>query len=235
MCTVSWIRDAEGYQLFCNRDEKRTRKPALPPQLAIRKGVRFLAPVDGDFGGSWISTNEFGLTLCLLNGTPAVASRSRGLLVLDLAHLESVDRVVRHVRQSDLQPYAPFTVAALAPGACPTVIEWSGSRTTIASPESAHFMLTSSSFDTEGVGKERREEYARLMSAYCKAEMLAAFHGSHGEEPSAYSVCMHRPDAETVSFSRIHVCGARTEFTYVPGAPCQEAGAIKYTLAIVKT
>lgn len=232
MCTVTWIREAEGYQLFCNRDEKRTRKPASPPGIAIQNGVRFLAPLDGDFGGTWIATNEFGLTLCLLNGARAVAARSRGLLVLDLAHLESVASVVKHVRKSDLQPYAPFTMAVLAPGACPVIIEWSGSRTTVAAPEGPHFLLTSSSFDGGGVREKRREEYARLTGAGCSAELLAAFHRSHGGPPSAHSVCMHRPDAETVSFSHIRVSPSQTEFAYISAAPCLESQSQSVRLSI---
>ena len=67
MCTVSWLRQSNGYQLFCNRDEKRTRRPSSGPQLLVRDGVRFLAPIDADFGGTWIAVNEFGLSLVLVN------------------------------------------------------------------------------------------------------------------------------------------------------------------------
>src|SRR5271166_4952326 len=101
MCTLSWIRDEDGYQLFFNRDEKLSRKSAMPPRQATRDGVRFLAPVDGDFGGSWIATNEIGVSVCLLNGTNLTGSsggrprkaRSRGLLLLDLISSSSVAAV----------------------------------------------------------------------------------------------------------------------------------------------
>ena len=32
MCTVSWMYDGRGYQVFCNRDERFTRLPATDPQ-----------------------------------------------------------------------------------------------------------------------------------------------------------------------------------------------------------
>lgn len=67
MCTVSWLHKAKGYVLLCNRDERHTRKPALGPRISERNGISFIAPVDGDHGGSWIGVNQFGLTLCLLN------------------------------------------------------------------------------------------------------------------------------------------------------------------------
>ena len=63
MCTVSWLRQAEGYVLLCNRDERHTRKPAGGPRVGDVRGVSFVAPVDGDHGGSWIGTNQFGSDL----------------------------------------------------------------------------------------------------------------------------------------------------------------------------
>src|SRR5947209_18986874 len=68
MCTVSWLRTPQGYQLLCNRDELFARQPAQAPRQSSVNGVRFIAPVDGDFGGTWIAVNEFGLSLCVLNG-----------------------------------------------------------------------------------------------------------------------------------------------------------------------
>jgi len=54
MCTVSWLRRAGGYELFCNGDGRRARKGAAPPVTQEARGVRFLAPLDGDHGGTWL-------------------------------------------------------------------------------------------------------------------------------------------------------------------------------------
>src|SRR5262245_19361134 len=99
MCTVSWVHDDRRYQIFCNRDEKLTRLPATDPQFLCRDGVRFVAPIDGDFGGTWLAANEFGVSVCLLNGSArsrgAAGSqhRSRGQIVLDLASAKSLREV----------------------------------------------------------------------------------------------------------------------------------------------
>ena len=50
-----------------NRDERRTRAPALPPAAVAPSGVPALIPIDGDAGGSWISVNCLGHALALLN------------------------------------------------------------------------------------------------------------------------------------------------------------------------
>src|SRR6478752_326444 len=107
MCTVSWIHTQDGYQLLCNRDELDTRMRAEVPAMLVEDDVRYLAPADGDFGGTWIAANEHGLTLALLNlMTPWVRpSRSRGHLVRDLASCPTIDEVHSQLDRTDLSQY----------------------------------------------------------------------------------------------------------------------------------
>lgn len=67
MCTVTWLIDAEGYTVFFNRDELKTRSHARPPTIRKQNGVNFIAPLDLDGGGTWIGVNEFGVTCSVLN------------------------------------------------------------------------------------------------------------------------------------------------------------------------
>jgi uncharacterized protein with NRDE domain len=67
MCTVTWLMEADSYTVFFNRDELKTRSHALHPAIKEQNGVRYIAPVDLDGGGTWIGVNEFGLTCGLLN------------------------------------------------------------------------------------------------------------------------------------------------------------------------
>ena len=46
------------------------------------------------------------------------------------------------------------------------------------------------------------------------------FHTSHAPIPSAYSPCMHRDNADTVSFSLVTVADGVIEFAYLPMPPC---------------
>jgi hypothetical protein len=237
MCTASWIYDRDGYQLFFNRDEKLTRKPALEPRLAVRNGIRFLAPVDGDFGGTWIATNEFGVSICLLNGANLTGSetraatprRSRGLLLLDLIPLASVAAICNRLRETDLSVFAPFTLAALEPGRTASILEWDRAKKTLLPEAADHFMLTSSSFDPEEVRLCRQEAYRQV--EYSHGDELFAFHRSHAPARSAYSTCMHRADAETVSFSWIQVTREETDFFYTPGAPCGQIPGVRLRVA----
>lgn len=234
MCTVSWIHADDGYQLFCNRDEKFTRKAASDPQVLCRDGVHFLAPIDGDSGGTWLATNEFGMTLCLLNGTGLPGRRSRGLLVMDLASAKSLAEVHDRIRLRDLAQYAPFTLAVLVPAKPATVIEWDGQQKSVLPLGDACVPLISSSFDPAQVTDRRREELASLAkrSGTLDTAALLIFHQSHLGNRGPYSPCMHRHDAETVSFSWLRVTDSEASFYYSAGAPCRSFTGESFTLAL---
>jgi hypothetical protein len=245
MCTVSWVQTPEGYHLLCNRDEKRSRAVALPPSIQARGWVRFIAPVDPDSGGTWIAVNEFGVSACVLNGAnltcpPPLMSkssnkipRSRGLLVREVVWANSTDECILWMNQLDLTPFAPFTVAFLEPDKPAAIAEWNGEDTTIVRSGDSYMPLTSSSFDPEGVRKTRLNELAGRVSACGRIDhaVLHAFHSSHGERADAYSPCMHREDAETVSFSWVIVTRDEIRFLYSPAAPCK---ASKYEEEVLR-
>src|ERR1044071_5059913 len=240
MCTVSWAATADGYELFCNRDERHTRKAAQAPTARSSRGVRFVAPTDAEAGGTWIAANEYGLTLCLLNryseGAVQAAGefKSRGLLLPELMNLRAPAAAMRTVAGGGLSQFRPFTLLALAPGAPPAVACWTGQRLLVCEGDGdSPALLTSSSFNTaEGV-RSRRALFRRMTAGFRNptTEMLARFHRSHEPEPGPLSVCMHRPDASTVSFSRVKVGTDSVEFYYRPGPPCAGARGVRVSLA----
>src|SRR4051794_11876094 len=108
MCTVTWMRHDNGYVLLCNRDERNSRLPALGPQVNELHGVSYIAPLDGNHGGSWIGVNQYGLGLCLLNryGDARLDESkeyvSRGLLLVELLDSRDCKQVVARLREFDL-------------------------------------------------------------------------------------------------------------------------------------
>lgn len=237
MCTVTWLCTADGYQLFSNRDESRRRSPALPPRAARRGETRYLAPVDGDAGGSWITVNEHGLSLCLLNAYHAELSRaldrpgggpfrSRGLLVSDLAGHSGRDDLLGTIQGLDLARYRPFTLLALEPlpgeGPGELLLEWNGESLTRRDPAQP---LISSGYDFTGATHHRRATFEACAPGHAATgpdpEHLLLYHRDHRPEPGPYSVCMHRPDARTVSLTRIIVAPEEVTMSYAPGPPCR--------------
>jgi Transport and Golgi organisation 2 len=226
MCTVSWFWTAEGYELFANRDESRQRPKALPPRRFEAEGGSYLAPVDTEAGGSWISVNEHGVAVTLLNyyqgASLPVASdwTSRGLLVAALAPSPRAEAVAERLRATALARYRPFTLLALEPGRA-AGWRWDGERLLdLGSPPP--MPLVSSGVDVDGATRWRTETLVVLEQEApgSRSVLHRRFHASHRPEAGPFSVCMHRHDAETVSFSWIRVERGSVRFDYAPGAPC---------------
>ncbi len=225
MCTVSWLPGAGGYTLCFNRDERFTRSPALPPAPHTRDGMAFLAPLDGDFHGTWLAVNAAGVTVCLLNRyqvpgyQPPARPRSRGLLVLDLIAAGSVRELWRMLEGTDLGQTAPFTLAALEPATVPRVAVWDGATLAGGPRPAPGFLFTSSSVTEPEVAASREATFAAVTAP--TPEDLVRLHRSHLPERGRRSVCMHRDDGETQCFSQVTVTEDRVTLLHVPDAPCR--------------
>ncbi len=228
MCTVSWAHQNDGFDLMCNRDELRTRSQASAPAVSELRGVRFIAPSDGDHGGTWIGVNQFGVALCLLNrygDQPNGLARSytsRGLLVKSLIDAASRIEAQNRVAGIDLRQFQPFTLAVFEPGENCLLIEWTGREMETRGGERA-MPLISSSFDPSGARDARAslfENLVRVWGGRVDARLLMNFHKSHAPARGPYSPCMHRTDARTVSFSYIKVAADSIRFFYLADSPC---------------
>lgn len=240
MCTVTWIQHNEGYELFCNRDEQRTRKPARSPALYRRNNVICLTPIDGQAGGSWIGVNEYGVTCCLLNYYPAEKSSppeapiSRGLLLTAYLDCSAAAEAVGRFKTALLQRYRPFILLVLEenhPGICLT---WDQHTFTIERTGVDRLPLTTSSVQTGEVVQSRKACFQKYPkeNVPMDSDHLQAFHKSHEPERSARSVCMHREDARTVSFSHIRVTPDHVTFSYHPRPPCEQDGHAPHIVMI---
>ena len=237
MCTATWIYARESYELFFNRDELFTRAQAIPPQIQEIDGIRYIAPTDPDGGGTWIGTNETGLTAALLNFYPDVDSRARSPLIGPRAGLTSrgeivrsamahrtVEEIVLMLESCELSRYNPFTLLCITPASGPVRMQWSAEFLVDESPT---MPLSSSSYRTKPVIDNRISAFAKVRTPVRNELHMTAgsaehtgYHRSHTPEKGAFSVCMHREDAQTQSYTHATVGRERISYEYVPGSPC---------------
>jgi len=238
MCTVSWHFNAHGYELFFNRDELKSRKRAGLPEIKQFHSTRIITPTDADAGGTWISVNEYGLTLCLLNNYAAQAQMekqiwiSRGLLVNELSHFADTESLLAHFKTIALRSYRPFNLLVLSLNCHIWLLSWDGVELQII--KAPDMPLSSSSFATDDVIKSRVQQFMSSVTAE-NAQQLQQYHASHFPEPGAFSVCMHRDDGQTVSFSHICVSPSQARFNYYDGSPCEAEEAHTIELDIQLT
>ena len=230
MCTVTWVRRPDGYDLLCNRDERITRLPATGPEVRELRGLRYIAPSDGDFGGTWISVNELGVALCLLNAynedegpEPQDGWTSRGLLLSDLADADDAQDARRRILDRDLSKFRPFVLVISAPLRSPTQVRWTGRSLEI--DGAVRPPIVSSGGDEKAAREARRGQLDALLRTARRPNLalLEGFHRSHEPERGPLSVCVHSSEASTVSLSVVSVRDAMIAFRYEPGAPCERS------------
>lgn len=222
MCTATWLRDREGYDVYFNRDERRTRLPAQPPRVHRRDGISIIAPTDGDRGGSWIAVSQFGLSLCLLNYytttevTRTEARSSRGSLTMSLADARSGQDVRDRLSVTRLGDFNPFVLLVMETHRDALRFLWDGLRLDAVDLDDSALPVTTSGFEPVAVAAARRatfQEY-RGREGGISGAALEAYHRSQTHADRAYDVCMTRPESATVSFSHIRVSRNRAAFEY---------------------
>jgi Transport and Golgi organisation 2 len=243
VCTATWLRQRDRLHLFFNRDEERRREPALPPRELLAGGVRCLAPLDGRAGGTWILASERGLALALLNRSegkrPAGPTRSRGELPLALAGaIDPVDLETALARMA-LTPFPPFTLLALwSDPAAGTVVAWDGESLDRRAIDPNAGVLCSSGLGDEPARRQREttwRQWRERAGAAWSPRHHRELHRSHEPRPHAFSVCMHREDAATLSMVEIEIDGSSARLAYRPGPPCQEAPSVEASLDLARS
>jgi hypothetical protein len=228
VCTLSWLPRPAGYTLFFNRDERLTREPGLPPEVRRAGATRFLAPVDGDFGGTWIGLNQHGVATCLLNRyddtpyDPGPARVSRGLLLAELLQYASPAAVAERLDATDLSPYQPFTIGVAERGVPLTLLDWNGQAIARSVAQAAGPVRTSSGRDQAAAERIRAVTWESMRAGEpdITEALLLRLHRSHAPQPGPFSVCMHREEAATRSLTIVTVDRHAARMDYFAGPPC---------------
>lgn len=221
MCTVSWWSNNDGQlEVFANRDEQKSRPAAEPPEILDSEGTAYLSPRDPKGGGTWILANEHGVVLTLLNAyeialppTPQGGWNSRGQLVRMLASARNLSDAEQLISRLAPSAFPPFRLIGFFPSESGwSVGGWMGNATSWNRFEPT-CPISSSSFETKSVLACRAEKYATFGSPITPSELFH-YHHATSESPTAYSVRMNRPDAQTWSISHLCVDSESIRYRY---------------------
>ncbi len=140
-----------------------------------------------------------------------------------LAPEMSVSGVVNRLNSLHMGSYAPFTLLVFAPDLSNRhghviAFQWDGH---VLTQRPSVEPMISSSVRFEEVMVARREAYRTIMTEPKTVDKAWAFHRSHVPQAGYLSVCMHRDDANTVSFTHLKVTTDVMEMVYVDGSPCE--------------
>lgn len=229
MCTVSFLPHSRGFYLGMNRDELLTRPAAHPPRLIAHKGVTAIHPGEPE-GGTWIGISEHGICLALVNwhAVPQVAAGklvSRGIIIPRLLPTRSLEELRSELMDMHLCNTAPFRLIALALHERRLIeVRWDGRQIEeVPHAWEAHHWF-SSGYDEEGARIKRgavcREAWREPDAG--RLQWLRRLHASHKPERGPFSICMHREEAATVSYTEIDATPNQATMSYLPGPLCNE-------------
>lgn len=217
MCTVSWARRPQGYTLWFNRDEQHSRPEAEPPEVREGNGgSRLLAPRDPQGGGTWLATNDAGVSVCLLNfyersGLLPPGRRSRGELVNAVAETRSPEEAAAFWEAVELGDFAPFHLLYFASTVESEAAEaecwtWDGECLVRRALFAADQPVATSSVRPQEMAAARTATFRRMVGAEGEDEVRRlAFHMQYDPAHGAESVAMDRPDARTVCLTEVVV------------------------------
>ena len=216
----------DGYELFFNRDERKSRSRAQLPTSRMNDGVQYLSPTDADAGGTWIAVNQFGITVCLLNHYQFEQIEtykkwtSRGEMVRRFATIRSLLEAQELFDSLDLDRYRAFRMFIADHKGDNRLCVWDGHSARV--EHNVTIPKSSSSVDAKRVKSVRKNLFADLNLMDSKrVDDYLNYHASHLPNRSKESVCMHREDASTVSLSHVSVSSQGVSFRYADGPPCE--------------
>jgi hypothetical protein len=223
MCTVSFLPVQTVFVLAMNCDEKKSRVKGERPRQA-RTGRHLSLHPSEPGGGTWIGVNQRGLALALINWHAEPlnerANLSRGIVVPHLLAAETLARATIRFASLPLQHINPFRLIAASLSER-RLLEWRWNGDCLSRSQKAwersHWF--SSGHDETGVAEARAKTATQTRGTLSHLRRL---HRSHQPERSAFSVCMHREDAETVSYTEILAFSRGAQMRHAPGALCKE-------------
>jgi hypothetical protein len=228
MCTVSFLPAGDGFHLAMNRDEQLSRRAALPPRIAKCGALRALYPHEWS-GGTWIGVNAVGLTFALINwySEPQrlrAGTVSRGEVIPALLGAATVADAEDHLGALPVALMSPFRLIVISRRER-ALREWKSSggnlEGTSFSWERRHWF--SSGFDEAAANRVRALTCARAsrLAPPASPAWLRDLHRSHHPSKGALSICMHRIDACTMSFTELSVTGSSATMSYHAGPACE--------------
>ncbi|MEX0929800.1 MAG: NRDE family protein [Balneolales bacterium] len=244
MCTVTFYpNDDHNWILSTNRDELKSRKKAKPPFIQKSGELPYLAPVDGQAGGTWVGVNEAGIGLTIINNyqgnNPLLNHRtdavSRGLIIPDLMSRNHLEDVNARMQQLKVARYNPFKLIGMQSQPW-MIMEWSwdGQKYRTRSLPVEPAIWVSSGRDYDGVSDNRRKIFERFLESdpLPGVDAVRRLHSSGLPETGAYSIAMEQELVATVSNTIAEVNNGIARMHYHDGRPAESGTWTATTLPL---
>lgn len=213
MCTVSFLPlGGNDFILTSNRDEKESRKIAVPPQNHLINHIHVVYPTDPQANGTWIAAAENGFVLCLLNGafvyhkSKPPYRKSRGLVLLDFFKFNNVNQFLVNYDFKGIEPFTLIVVESRS-GLKIYELRWDGKHMHLAYKDQnlPHIWSSVTLYAPEIIAEREQwfKEWQRTHTAGYEPEDIRRFHLTGGKGDRENDLLMKRAGVFTVSITQI--------------------------------
>jgi hypothetical protein len=232
MCTLTFVPTEDGYLAGMNRDERFSRPIALPPKIFGKRAMEMVYPQEPS-RGTWIACNRQGNLLALLNWNRhefhnfGEKRRTRGFVIPELICLPDLTKTESHFRRMNLDGLLPFRlVGVFRKEEIVNEWQWDGTTRQFLRLCWARKHWFSSSLSDSLAEKERGRTCAAAAGEPAAGSngWLRRLHRSHVPRRDPFSVCVHRHDAATVSYTEVRCDRTQISMDYLDGNPCLKEG-----------
>jgi hypothetical protein len=226
MCTLTFVPKSTGYLVGMNRDERIARGYGSSPQVHCLESRHAIFPSEEN-GGTWIGSNQYGITLALLNwNIPSLGQsprRSRGVVIPQLLTVMSLAEINSGLTTCEARDCAPFRLIGVVAGECALLeSRWDGRNITHKTyPWHTRHWFSSSASDIRA--EESRGGVCFRSSNDENAGSVAwlrRLHQSHENGPGPFSMCVHREQVETLSYTEVCCAPGKVTMVHAIGSPC---------------
>jgi len=111
MCILSIVKLEQGIVITSNRDEQRSRKNSLAPEIIDLGERKAIISRDAQAQGTWLLTDNFGRTAILLNGafethiSNPPYRESRGIILMNLFQEENFKSAFLFYNLENTEPF----------------------------------------------------------------------------------------------------------------------------------
>jgi hypothetical protein len=224
MCTVTFIPTNEGFYFTSSRDEKASRA-TIPPTTYQFGGIELVFPKDEQAGGTWIASNQFGKTVCLLNGAfinhqkAKQYDKSRGLILLESFNFETANEFCAKIELNNIEPFTLLTLDYQA-GKLNSFYEfrWDGNKKYLKKlPHSENQIWSSATLYAPSVQETRQflfNSWINKFQGFEDKEILNFHNRKHGLNINEDILMQGQGDLRTLSISQIHIQQNNATFNY---------------------
>ena len=220
MCTVTFIPVKNRYFITSNRDEKYSRKKAIPPAIYTIHKSNLLFPKDANAGGSWIALHENGNVAVLLNGAfvrhvhRSPYKKSRGKILLEI--IES-SLPISFFTRMDLLHIEPFTLIVLDEDNL-YECRWDGNQKYCRQlNKNWHYIWSSATLYKYEIAKKREQWFATFLNNHPNPaqEDILHFHQFAGVGDEQNDLKINRGQVSTVSVTGISIDNEKGDMKYL--------------------